>query len=416
VQEVTADSACAAQLRGSLTDELVATGTIVSKKVEAAFRMVPRHLFAPGATLEQSYAQDTVRTKRDEHGTTISAVSAPQIQAMMLEQTQLEAGMRVLEIGSGGYNAALIAELVSEGGEVTTVDIDPDVVDRARDCLAAAGYNKVNVVLADAEGGVPEHAPYDRIIVTVGAWDIPPAWSGQLAEGGRMIVPLRMRGLTRSVTFERDGDHLVSRDYRLCGFVPMQGIGSHNERVVSLDGNRVSLRIDGEQPADADRLRDALLGPRVERWSGVEGGPTEPFDDLDLWVATVVDDFGLLTATKEAIDSGLVSKSTRVGAKTMVAGGSFAYRASARPVDAERTRFEFGAYAHGPDAVRLAEDYVDLIQAWDRDHCGSPGARIEVYSSAASDAELPPGRVINKRHTRVVISWPGQRQYPNRKP
>ncbi len=403
--EVIADSARAAHLRGRLTDELVALGTIVSKEVEAAFRTVPRHSFAPGATLEESYAQDTVRIERDEHGTTISAVSAPQIQAMMLEQAQLGAGMRVLEIGSGGYNAALIAELVGETGAVTTVDIDPSVVDRARDCLAAAGYHKVSVVVADAEGGIPDHAPYDRVIVTAGAWDIPPAWSDQCADDGRIVVPLRMRGLTRSVTFERDGNHLVSRDYRLCGFVPMRGMGAHSERVVALDGDRVSLRIDGEQPVDADRLRDALLGPRIERWSGVEGGPTEPFDDLDLWIATVVDDFGLLTATKDAIDSGLVSKSTRVGAKTMVAGGSFAYRAAARPVDAERTKFEFGAYAHGPDAGRLAEDYIDLIQAWDRDHCGGPGARIEVYPAAASDAELPVGRVINKRHTRVIISW-----------
>lgn len=92
--------------------------------------------------------------------------------------------MRVLEIGSGGYNAALIAELVGETGQVTTVDIDPDVADRAQSCLAAAGYHRVNVVVADAEGGVPKHAPYDRMIVTVGAWDIPPAWSDQLAEGG----------------------------------------------------------------------------------------------------------------------------------------------------------------------------------------------------------------------------------------
>jgi protein-L-isoaspartate(D-aspartate) O-methyltransferase len=406
VKDVIADSARAAYLRGRLTDELVAGGIIVSKQLEAALRMVPRHLFAPGATLEESYAQETVRFKRDEHGATLSTVSAPQIQAMMLEQAQLETGMRVLEIGSGGYNAALIAELVGETGQVTTVDIDPDVIDRARDCLAAGGYHRVNVVLADAEGGVPDHAPYDRIIVTVGAWDIPPAWSDQVVEGGRMVIPLRMRGLTRSVAFERDGNHLVSRDYRLCGFVPMQGIGAYSEQVVALDGDRVSLQIDGEQSVDADRLRNALLGPRVELWSGVEGGRTEPFDDLDLWVATVVDNFGLLTATKEAIDSGLVSKSTLFGGKTMVAGGSFAYRASARPVDAERTLFEFGAYGHGPDATRLAEDYVNLIQTWERDHCGGSGARIEVYAAAASDAELPPGRVINKRHTRVVISWP----------
>jgi protein-L-isoaspartate(D-aspartate) O-methyltransferase len=245
VKDVIADSARAAYLRGGLTDELVAGGTIVSKEVEAAFRAVPRHLFAPGATLEESYAQDTVRIKRDEHGSTISAVSAPQIQAMMLDQAQLGAGMRVLEIGSGGYNAALIAELVGESGKVVSVDVDPDVVDRARDCLAAAGYSQVEVVLADAEGGVPDHAPYDRVIVTAGAWDIPPAWSDQLVGEGRIVVPLRMRGLTRSVTFARDGDRLVNRNYRLCGFVPIQGIGAHSERVVALDGNRVSLRIDG---------------------------------------------------------------------------------------------------------------------------------------------------------------------------
>ncbi|HEU0089273.1 MAG TPA: methyltransferase, FxLD system [Pseudonocardiaceae bacterium] len=411
MKDAIADSARAAELRARLADELVAGGTIVSMQVEAAFRTVPRHLFAPGATLEQSYAQDTVRIKRDEQGTTLSAVSAPQIQAMMLDQAQLEAGMRVLEIGSGGYNAALIAELVGETGQVTTVDIDPDVVDRARNCLTAAGYPQVDVVLADAEDGVPDRAPYDRIIVTVGAWDIPPAWSDQLVGDGRIVVPLRMRGLTRSVTLERDGHHLVSRDYRLCGFVPMQGIGAYSERVVALDGDRVGLRVDGEQPVDVDRLRDALLGPRVERWSGLEfgAGEGEPLHDLDLWVATMVNDFGLLTATKEAIDSGLVSKSTLFGGKTMMAGGSFAYRAAARPVDAERTRFEFGAYGHGPDAARLAEDYVDLIQAWERDHCGGPGAQIEVYPAATPEAELPPGRVINKRHTRVVISWPGPR-------
>ncbi|MGH3889664.1 MAG: methyltransferase domain-containing protein [Pseudonocardiaceae bacterium] len=167
-----ADSARAAQLRGRLTDELVAAGTIVSKEVEVAFRTVPRHLFAPGATLEESYAQDTVRVKRDEHGIAISMVSAPRIQAMMLEQAGLRPGMRVLEIGSGGYHAALLAELVGADGEVTTVDIDPEVTDRARSCLTEAGYSRVNVVLADAEGGVAAHAPFDRIIVTVGAWDI----------------------------------------------------------------------------------------------------------------------------------------------------------------------------------------------------------------------------------------------------
>jgi len=172
VVEVTADSARAAELRSGLVDALVTKGMIVSMEVEAAVRTVPRHLFAPGSTLEEAYAQGVVRIKRDEHGSTISSVSAPWLQAMMLEQAQLGPGMRVLEVGSGGYNAALIAELVGEDGAVTTVDIDPDVIDRARGCLTEAGYSRVNVVLADAEWGVPEYAPYDGIIVTAGTWDM----------------------------------------------------------------------------------------------------------------------------------------------------------------------------------------------------------------------------------------------------
>jgi protein-L-isoaspartate(D-aspartate) O-methyltransferase len=174
-----------------LVDKIIAQraelNAVLSSEVEAALRTVPRHLFAPGVPWETAYTNDTVVTKRDEHGIALSSVSAPWLQAMMLEQAQLAPGMRVLEIGSGGYNAALIAELVGEEGEVTTVDIDSDVADRARRCLAVAGYRWVNVVLADAEGGIPDHAPYDRIIVTVGAWDIPPAWVDQLAEGGRLV-------------------------------------------------------------------------------------------------------------------------------------------------------------------------------------------------------------------------------------
>src|SRR5262249_49145045 len=152
------------------------------------------------------------------HGVTISSVSAPWLQALMLEQAEIAPGMRCLEIGSGGYNAALMAELAGPTGEVTTVDIDPDVTERARRCLASAGYERVNVVLADAEHGVADHAPYDRIIVTVGVWDVPPAWARQLTGQGRIIVPLRMRGLGRSVAFVGEGDHLVSLGHEMAGF------------------------------------------------------------------------------------------------------------------------------------------------------------------------------------------------------
>ncbi|MGH3929890.1 MAG: hypothetical protein ACRDTF_07930 [Pseudonocardiaceae bacterium] len=124
---------------------------ITSEPVAAAVATVPRHLFAPGEPLEAAYAANNAPViKRDLGGAAISSLSATHIQAVMLEQAQLRPGMRVLEIGSRDYNAALIAELVGETGQIITVDIDPDVADRAQRCLSAAGYEKVNVVLTDA--------------------------------------------------------------------------------------------------------------------------------------------------------------------------------------------------------------------------------------------------------------------------
>lgn len=392
--------------REVMVSEMRERGDLRSRAVESAFLTVPRHRFAPEATLEQAYrSDDVVATKWDDHGLVVSSVSAPRIQAMMLEQAQLRPGMRVLEVGSGGYNAALIAELVGDTGEVTTVDIDQDVVDRARTFLKETGYQRVTVVLADAEHGVAEHAPYDRIIVTAGAWDIPPAWRAQLAQDGRLVVPLRMRGLTRSVALERAGDRLVSTGYGLCGFVEIQGEGAKRERLVLLHDEDVALRVDGMFALDQSLLRDALHGAPVERGSGVEVGGFEPFDELDLWTATAADEFALLAAKAGAIESGLVAGSARMGAKTLLGSDSFAYRAS-RPTSTQRTSFEFVAYGHGPQGERLADEHVELIRTWDRVHRNGPGARIEVFPADTADDQLPAGRVIEKTHTRVVIVWP----------
>ncbi|MEU0073514.1 methyltransferase, FxLD system [Streptomyces sp. NPDC006332] len=211
-------------LRADMVRALHDQDAVKSESVAAAFAAVPRHRFAPDAPLELAYdLHHTVPVRKDEHGLDLSVMSAAHLQAVMLEQAEIKPGMKVLEIGSGGYNAALIQELVGSDGVVTTVDIDRDIVDRARLCLDDAGYDQVKTVVADAEAGVPDGAPYDRIIVTVAAWDIPPSWISELAEKGRLIVPLTVRGTTRSIAFDREGEGLVSRSYRLARFVPMQG-------------------------------------------------------------------------------------------------------------------------------------------------------------------------------------------------
>ncbi|GAA1613751.1 hypothetical protein GCM10009733_007350 [Nonomuraea maheshkhaliensis] len=215
--------ASAARLRAAMVDQLRG-GAIKSDAVAKAMATVPRHLFAPTTDLAQVYEANTaLAVKCDSDGRTLSSLSAPYLQAAMLKQAEITPGMRVLEIGSMGYNAALLAELVGPAGHVTSVDIGGDIVERARAHLAATGYDRVEVVHADAEYGVPDGAPYDRIMVTVASPDIPPAWTAQLAIGGRIVVPQKVKGVTRSIAFDRGGAGLVSRSYRRCRFVPMQG-------------------------------------------------------------------------------------------------------------------------------------------------------------------------------------------------
>lgn len=106
-------------LRVAMVRELRELGAIASESIASAVATVPRHLFAVGEPLKAAYAADQALViKRDQDGTALSSLSAAHIQVVMLEQAAIERGMRVLEVGSGGYNAALIAELVGEAGAV----------------------------------------------------------------------------------------------------------------------------------------------------------------------------------------------------------------------------------------------------------------------------------------------------------
>ncbi|MGH3867800.1 MAG: methyltransferase, FxLD system [Pseudonocardiaceae bacterium] len=378
----------------------------VPREVETALRTVPRHLFAPGVPLDKAYADGSIVTKRNERGDPISSVTAPRIQAMMLGQLQAAPGQRVLEIGSGGYNAALLQELVGPDGAVTTIDIDQEVVDRARARLAAAGYHDVRVLCGDGEFGAAEYGPFDRIIVTVGTWDIAPAWVEQLAEGGRLVVPLRTKGLGRSWMLEHADGYLTGRNPMSCGFVPMQGAGKHRgPSTVPLHGYEVRLCPNVGQQVETAALSEVLSTPRAQAWSGVTIRRGSNFSDLDLWLARLPE-FCLLSANQDAVDRGLVSPTWYMATPALVEGGSLAYRAKLGRVDGDETARELGAYAHGPDATEVADRFVDQIRIWDRDHRRGPGPRLTVYPAHTPNAELATGLVIDQRHARMVVSWP----------
>jgi protein-L-isoaspartate(D-aspartate) O-methyltransferase len=385
----------------------------VDPRIEAALRTVPREAFLPGLPLSEAYDQhQAVVTKRDEDkGVALSSVSAPSIIATMLHRTGLRPGHRVLEIGSGGYNAALIALLVGDGGHVTSIDIDSDVIDRAEKCLKDAGLGRVRLAVADGEHGFAADAPYDRIVVTAGTWDLPPAWDTQLAPGGRVVAPMRVRGLTRCLTLERvdDAGRWRCAAVDVCGFVRMRGAGEHWERMPLLneqEGAQVGLRLEDGPQMDIDALRAALAQEEVTVWTGVHIGPDEATDGLDLYLASAADRWALLTAQRGAVTAKLIRPVVLSGTPALISGdgAGFAYRILRRsPIDQDR--YEFGAAGHGSEARQTAQHMADLIGAWDRGHRGGPGPSIDILPSSLPASALPPGRVVTKHHTHTVLNW-----------
>ena len=176
--------------RSALVDHLIRRGAVRTAPVEEALRSVPRHAFLPGLDLRTAYADEAVALKW-EHGRALSTISQPTMVASMLEMLDVRRGARVLEIGTGsGYNAALLFEIVGDRGAVVTIELDADLAGLAESRLRSAGYGAVEVHTGDGRAGWPASAPYDRIIVTASTPGPEPSWIEQLADGGRMVVPL----------------------------------------------------------------------------------------------------------------------------------------------------------------------------------------------------------------------------------
>jgi protein-L-isoaspartate(D-aspartate) O-methyltransferase len=408
-----ASTVAADDLRKALTDRLREQGTVRTARVEAALRAVPRHLFVPRVSLEEAYADDPVYTKHDGSGASISAASQPTIVAMMLEQLQAQPGDRVLEIGAGtGYNAALLAHLVGEDGRVITIDVDADIVEGARSGLAAAGVRNVRVILGDGALGHADGAPYDRIIATVGAWDLPRAWLEQLAPAGRLVVPMRLRGsVSRSIVFEREDGHWRSRTSSMCTFMPLRGIADDPRRTIALtpDG-AVTLQVHQEQAVDPTALAGVLDTPRPESWTGVLFGAAESFEWMDLWLTCAMDaGLSRMPVHRSAVESGVVRPQFGWGAMAMTDRGSLAYL-TLRPVEdgalADGTawrRYEVGVIGHGLRGDELADRTAREIRAWDRDF-RQRAVRIEIQPADAEE-RLTGQFSFGMPHNRLAINW-----------
>src|SRR5688572_6916031 len=299
-------SKTAQELHHSLIEYLKHGVHLPSASVEAAFRAVPRHLFLPDIELEQVYKDEPIATKLQDE-IPISSSSQPTIMAIMLEQLGLKPGHSVLEIGAGtGYNAALLAHIVGEQGQVVAVDIDEDIVEQARTNLKTAGFERVQVIHGDGSQGYAEAAPYDRIILTVSAADLAPAWREQLQPGGRMVLPLSLRGSQVSVAFEPRAGCMVSLSAVSCGFMRLRGGLSEPETKINLGPEPgLSIQFDSPTALDAETLYQRLTGPAQDWRTKVRVSLDDIiWGGLSLWLASRTSNTFLLNAEGPMTDRG----------------------------------------------------------------------------------------------------------------
>ena len=194
---------------------------ILDDRVLEAFARVPRELFVPEDLRERAYDDHALPIG---HGQTISQ---PFMVAAICSALDLEGHERVLDVGTGsGYQAAVLAELAAE---VVTIERVPALAEQARRALAEAGYERVEVRIGDGTLGVPERAPFDGIAVAAAAPSVPEALYGQLAPGGRLVVPVGSRRDQQLEIVTRGPHGRVVRKTVPCRFVPLVGAAGFTE-------------------------------------------------------------------------------------------------------------------------------------------------------------------------------------------
>lgn len=297
-------------LRARFLADLARSGTVHDPAWQAAFQDIPREHFVPyfftqtperpgwelveGPSpewLDGVYSMRALITQIDGddanvarartgrvHGVATSSSSSPTLMAVMVHALDVQTGHRVLEVGTGtGYNAALLCHRLGSGN-VTSIDIDQGLVDRARDRLGELGYFP-HLETADGVAGCPSRAPFDRIIATVGLARVPRAWIEQTTPGGKILVPLDLHG--------RGG---------LLAVLTVKGDGTAEGPFLPDFGGFMSLR-------DHQHSASAVLSTVDRDWGDVRtttlpvAAATDPGDPFEFFAALIVGGYDWLSFT-----------------------------------------------------------------------------------------------------------------------
>jgi protein-L-isoaspartate(D-aspartate) O-methyltransferase len=202
------------QRRSRMVQTQIEERGITDPVVLGAMRRVPRHLFVPEEIAGEAYEDRPLPIGYDQ------TISQPYIVALMTELLNVKRGQKVLEVGTGsGYQAAVLAEIVDS---VWTIEILEPLARSAGERLKKLGYSNVTVRCGDGYAGWKEHAPFDAIIVTAAAEQIPPPLIEQLKEGGRMVIPVGPAFSLQSLFLvEKQGGRITTHNVAAVRFVPM---------------------------------------------------------------------------------------------------------------------------------------------------------------------------------------------------
>lgn len=188
---------------------------ITDPQVLETMRKVPRHVFVSESYREAAYEDRPLPIGEGQ------TISQPYMVGIMTQSLQLRGGGKVLEIGTGsGYQTAILAELAAE---VYTIERFPALIQNARRILRSLGYENIFFLTGDGSRGWPEQAPFDGIIVTAGAPEVPQPLKEQLAEGGRLLIPVGPRYSQSLYRVMRKGNRYNEEDVTGCVFVPLVG-------------------------------------------------------------------------------------------------------------------------------------------------------------------------------------------------
>jgi protein-L-isoaspartate(D-aspartate) O-methyltransferase len=202
-------------LRNEMVDSQLVPRGIADQRVLAAMREIPRHMFVAPGMETRAYGDHALPIGEGQ------TISQPYMVALMTQALELDGTERVLEIGTGsGYQAAILSRLSEQ---VFSVERMPALATRARELLESLGMSNVAIRTGDGTIGWKEFEPYDRIIVTAGAPDVPPSLVDQLGDPGAMVVPVGSRGLQQLRIIRKDKGRLTSVEAGGCVFVPLVG-------------------------------------------------------------------------------------------------------------------------------------------------------------------------------------------------